>query len=405
MRSSLLPHCLSCSSVAAPAGAAVSTNHSGWLWGNPEPQGNNLSRARAPGHDRLRGRRLRDAAADERRRQHAGAPSAQARRSASGCRHDRRRLRRCRVRCAARRTDDGGDDLPPAPVHLERAPLRALAARPCRSRPRMSGYLLLDGRRRPADHRRRPQLLAARPFRAERPHHRADVQERERGSRHDAGGDIFRTDERRQHVDARVRRRRRAATAFCSRTCRAVAVGAGGTFLVVAGRRRHLDASGSRARCTHAAGVDFIDVQCVSATVCLVRPRCSGGIFRTTDGGVSFTDTACQPDRRRLRFSHARGRRGLAAAQTRSPMTVARASPSWAAGSASGADACARHPRTSRMRSACTARSCAHGRRRRDVDQHRCPDRRRLGDVWFPTAVGYALDVRGGVVPHGERRR
>ncbi len=28
--------------IAAPAGAALSTNHSGWLWGAPEPQGNNL---------------------------------------------------------------------------------------------------------------------------------------------------------------------------------------------------------------------------------------------------------------------------------------------------------------------------------------------------------------------------
>src|SRR5688500_2147950 len=29
--------------LAAPAGAAVSTNQSGWLWGSPEPQGNNLT--------------------------------------------------------------------------------------------------------------------------------------------------------------------------------------------------------------------------------------------------------------------------------------------------------------------------------------------------------------------------
>src|SRR5688500_16720800 len=28
--------------IAAPAGAAVSTNQSGWLWGTPEPQGNTL---------------------------------------------------------------------------------------------------------------------------------------------------------------------------------------------------------------------------------------------------------------------------------------------------------------------------------------------------------------------------
>src|SRR5688572_25331493 len=29
--------------IAAPAGAAVSTNQSGWLWGTPEPQGNTLA--------------------------------------------------------------------------------------------------------------------------------------------------------------------------------------------------------------------------------------------------------------------------------------------------------------------------------------------------------------------------
>src|SRR5215210_1296543 len=28
--------------LAAPSGAAVSTGHSGWLWGSPEPQGHNL---------------------------------------------------------------------------------------------------------------------------------------------------------------------------------------------------------------------------------------------------------------------------------------------------------------------------------------------------------------------------
>ena len=75
---------------------------------------------------------------------------------------------------------------------------------------------------------------------------------------------------------------------------RAIAVGLGGTFLSSPNDgetwTRPADDPGAPAP----PAVDFIDVQCISATTCLMPTSgpSSGNIFQTTDGGVTFTDTA-----------------------------------------------------------------------------------------------------------------
>ena len=73
---------------------------------------------------------------------------------------------------------------------------------------------------------------------------------------------------------------------------RAIAVGSGGTFVSSPNDgetwTRPADDPGAPAP----PAVDFRDVQCVSATTCLMPSApVTGSIFRTTDGGVTFTDT------------------------------------------------------------------------------------------------------------------
>ena len=50
----------------------VSVGHSGWFWGDPQPQGNSLARDRLRRIPRVRGRGLRHAASDRRRRRDLG---------------------------------------------------------------------------------------------------------------------------------------------------------------------------------------------------------------------------------------------------------------------------------------------------------------------------------------------
>ena len=69
--------------IAAPAGAALSTNHSGWLWGAPEPQGNSLSALEFQDATGYAAGEFGTLAAHERRWRHVGHRSHRARRSTS----------------------------------------------------------------------------------------------------------------------------------------------------------------------------------------------------------------------------------------------------------------------------------------------------------------------------------
>ena len=69
--------------------AGVSVGHSGWFWGDPQPQGNYLERDRLRRIARVRGRRLRHAAPDRRRRRDLGGAADGDRRSARHRARDR----------------------------------------------------------------------------------------------------------------------------------------------------------------------------------------------------------------------------------------------------------------------------------------------------------------------------
>ena len=194
--------------LAAPAGAALSTNQSGWLWGSPEPQGQTLHELELQGSDRLRGGRLRDAPAHERRRDELGHRADRAGRSPYNV-LDVIDANSVVVGngCAARRTDDGGETFRRLPfgsgVHT--VVDRGLVPDGRTSATSSSRTAVSCARRTAAVASRRGPSSGAGGT-----DQRPDVQESDRRPRRDEGRRHLPDHERGQLVESRVRRRRRA---------------------------------------------------------------------------------------------------------------------------------------------------------------------------------------------------
>jgi photosystem II stability/assembly factor-like uncharacterized protein len=275
--------------IVAPAGAAVSTNQSGWLWGSPEPQGNFLTALEfgggtgyAAGHF---GTLLRS--------NDGGSTWGTVR---TGVTLDFAHVEMIDSdsvvvgsQCAARRTDDGGRTF------------RRLAftsnERTCR-RPLLDvsfptsdvGYLLsADGRvLQTADGGRSFSQRTAVPgdqglalglmFRNE-----------SNGLAATAGGNVFRTvnggEDWTREFDGNP-----PLNDVLFRENYAVAAGDGGTFLVSSDGGDTWTRPADEPGAPTPPAQDFVRVACASPLVCVVTTR-TGALFQTTDGGRSFTDT------------------------------------------------------------------------------------------------------------------
>ncbi len=277
--------------IAAPAGAALSTNQSGWLWGNPEPQGNTLHAVELQG---TTGYAAGDFGTLLRTNDGGGGWGT----VRTGSTIDFRLLDMIDADsvvvgsgCSARRTDDGGGTFRRLPFTAsERTCSRGLRSI---SFPTSNvGYLLLanggvlrtdDGgesfssKSVPAS----GGLLTDVMFRTA-----------SEGLATTNGGDIFRTTNggnswvREFDGDTAL-----AGVLFTSGN--AVAVGAGGRFLISADSGDTWTRPAADPAAPAPPTADFVEVDCASPTVCLVATS-NGLIFRTDDGGVSFTEVAHQ---------------------------------------------------------------------------------------------------------------
>jgi photosystem II stability/assembly factor-like uncharacterized protein len=275
--------------LAAPAGAALSTNHSGWLWGAPEPQGNNLF-----------GLEMQDStgyAAGEfgtlLRTNDGGATWGTVR---TGQTLDFNRLDMIdsdsivvASECAARRTDDAGDS-------FRRLPFTGSEAR-CNRRLRSIsfptadiGYLLLDDGRilKTTDGGRSfsPQPITSDEGVVPTALMFSDPND---GIAATSTGEIYRTidggDDWTREFDGSV-----ALNGVFYTDDHAMAVGQGGMFL------SSDDGGDSWTQPADQPGVpdpppfDFVGVRCGSTPTCLVITG-PGEIFRTPDAGRTFAPT------------------------------------------------------------------------------------------------------------------
>jgi photosystem II stability/assembly factor-like uncharacterized protein len=273
--------------IAAPAGAAVSTNQSGWLWGTPEPQGNALAALELQGTTGY--------AAGEfgtlLRTNDGGTTWGTVRTGLSLNFTEMDVIDGDSIvvasECAMRRTDNGGKTFRRLPfTSSERQCSRRLLGL---SFPTADvGYLLLDGGGllRTGDGGRSfstrtvpggSGFVTALMFR------NADE-----GLAATSVGDIFKTTNggsswtREFDGDG-------VLNGVLFTDTRAVVVGSGGRFIISA------DGGDTWTRPASAPGApappdaEFRDVRCASATVCLVSAFFPGHLYRTTDGGRSFT--------------------------------------------------------------------------------------------------------------------
>ena len=279
--------------LAASAGAAVSTNQSGWLWALPEPQGYTLFAFEFHGSTGY--------AAGEfgtlLRTNDGGSSWTTVRTGESIDFLEIDVIDADSVvvasECAVRRTDDGGRT-------FRRLPFAASSERGCSRRvvsvsfsfPTADvGYLLTtdgavlrttDGGRSFSS-RAVPQGggLTALMFR-----------NATEGLATTTGGDIFRTTDggsswtREFDGDA-------ALSGVLFTGAQAVAVGAGGRFLVSSDGGDTWTRPAAEPGAPTPPFTDFVDVRCASATTCLVVPSLGPGglVYRTTDGGRSFDST------------------------------------------------------------------------------------------------------------------
>ena len=279
--------------LAAPAGAAVSTNQSGWLWALPEPQGYTLFAFEFHGSTGY--------AAGEfgtlLRTNDGGSSWTTVRTGESIDFLEIDVIDADSVvvasECAVRRTDDGGRT-------FRRLPFAASSERGCSRRvvsvsfsfPTADvGYLLTtdgavlrttDGGRSFSS-RAVPQGggLTALMFR-----------NATEGLATTTGGDIFRTTDGgsswSREFDGDV-----ALNGGRFIGAQAVAVGAGGRFLVSSDGGDTWTRPAAEPGAPTPPFTDFVDVRCASATTCLVVPLFGPGglVYRTTDGGRSFDST------------------------------------------------------------------------------------------------------------------
>jgi photosystem II stability/assembly factor-like uncharacterized protein len=274
--------------IAVPAGAAVSTNQSGWLWGNPEPQGHSLKALE-----------LQGAAGYA-----AGDFGTLLRTKDGGTEWGRVRTgftlplsaldmidadsSVVASQCAARRTDDGGKTFRRLPfTSSERRCARALVAL---SFPTSDvGYLLLGdgGVLRTADGGRSfsPRAVPGQGGRFNALMFRNPNE----GLAATAGGDIYRTTNGADSW-ARVYDGSAELSGVLFTASRAVAVGVGGTFLVSADGGATWTRPASDPGAPAPPAEAFTGVRCASATVCLITAGTSR-VWRTADGGRSFEDT------------------------------------------------------------------------------------------------------------------
>lgn len=383
--------------LAAPAGAAVSTNQSGWLWGTPEPQGNTLAALELQGTTGY-------AAGDFGtllRTNDGGSTWGTVRTGLSLHLLELEMIDANSIivasACAARRTDDGGQTFRRLPyTSNERG-----CARPLRgiSFPTTAvGYLLPSqgGLLRTTDGGRSFSQRAlpggggipnALMFRS--------VNE---GLLVTSGGDIFRTTNggnswTREFDGGRELR------ALLYTNAQAVVVGDGGTFLVSEDGGDTWTQPAADPGAPSPPDDTFYDVSCGSATVCLATGRT---VYRTADGGRSFTDA------------------GVNSASETDFASATRAVTVGFAGetNVSNDGGASFSPVGSRLASIgsvltrvrATSTSVAHafgdeaGTLVRTVDGGESwvdvgvPTASGLRDAWFPTAsVGYALDTDGGL--------
>ena len=275
--------------IAAPAGAALSTTHSGWLWGAPEPQGNSLF-----------GLEMQDStgyAAGEfgtlLRTNDGGATWGTVR---TGQTLDFNRLEMIDAdslvvasECAARRTDDGGDS-------FRRLPFTGSESR-CNRRLRAIsfptadvGFLLLDDGRilKTTDGGRSfsPQPIISDEGVVPTALMFSDPND---GIAATATGEIYRTidggDDWSREFDGNI-----ALNGVLYTDDHAIAVGQGGMLLVSDDDGDSWTQPADQPGVPDPPGVDFVGVRCGSATACLVNAS-SGEIFRTPDNGRTFSPT------------------------------------------------------------------------------------------------------------------
>lgn len=385
--------------LAAPAGAAVSTNQSGWLWGNPEPQGNTLPALELQG---MTGYAAGDFGTLLRTND-GGTTWGTVR---TGLSLDFTLMDVIDAnsivvasQCAARRTDDGGDSFRRLPyTSSERGCGRSVVDL---SFPTSDvGYLLLSdgGLLRTTDGGRSFSArsvpggggsIMAMAFRNP-----------DDGLATTAAGDIFRTTNGGSSWTREFDGDRELHGVLFTNV-RAVAVGVGGTFLVSADGGDTWTRPASEPGAPTPPDAFFTDVRCASATVCLIRAAFLGqDVYRTADGGRSFTNVGLS-DVLALDF----------ASPTRA-VTVGSAGVTYVSndGGASFARVGTRVGNTGSLhRVRATSASVAHaighaGTLLRTEDGGESwanvgvPTGNGLFDLWFPTAsVGYALDFSGAL--------
>lgn len=383
--------------IAAPAGAALSTNQSGWLWGNPEPQGNTLPALELQGMTGY-------AAGDfgTLLRTNDGGTSWGTVRTGLALNFtlidviDADSIVVASA-CGARRTDDGGDSFRRLPfTSSERSCNRSLLDLSFPTAD--AGYLLLNdgGLLRTTDGGRSFSArtvpgggggISAIAFRNP-----------DDGLATTLAGDVFRTTNggsswTREYDGDRELQGVRFTGA------QAVAVGANGTFLVSTDGGDSWTRPASDPGAPAPPDVLFGDVRCASATVCLVRPFFSDGIYRTSDGGRSFTKIGL-PNVFALDFASATRAVALGSGGATYLSNT---------GGASFSQLGNRIEAGTLHRVRATSANVAHaigdtGALIRTEDGGESwqnvgvPTSNTLGDVWFPTAsLGYAVDFGGAL--------
>jgi photosystem II stability/assembly factor-like uncharacterized protein len=272
--------------VAAPAGAAVSTNQSGWLWGTPEPQGNTLAALELQGTTGY-------AAGDFGtllRTNDGGSTWGTVRTGLSLNLIELEMIDANSIivasACAARRTDDGGETFRRIPYTTnERGCARPLQGISFPTGdvgyllPNQGGLLRTTDGGRSFSQRALPGgggIPNALMFR-----NASD------GLLATSGGDIFRTANGGSSWTREFDGGRELRAVLFTNT-QAVVVGDGATFLV------STDGGDTWTQPSNDPGApappndDFFDISCASATVCLAN---GASLYRTADGGRSFTDT------------------------------------------------------------------------------------------------------------------